>query len=99
MGWFRMLGESMLSDGESIGDNVVAWAQAGPVSETLEDLLKTFADQAVIAVENTRMFDELRARTEELERSYEVVRQQATKLEEQSAELLKLNQDLEKRVT
>ena len=89
----------MLRDGEPIGVIVVAWAESGPVSETLEGLLKTFADQAVIAVENTRMFNELRARTDDLERSYGVVQQQATKLEEQSAELLKLNQDLEKRVT
>src|SRR5688572_32906674 len=45
MGWRRMLGVPMLRDGEPIGVIVVAWAQPGPVSETLEDLLKTFADQ------------------------------------------------------
>jgi class 3 adenylate cyclase len=98
MGWRRMLGVPLLRDGEPIGVIVVAWAQPGPVSQTLEDLLKTFAEQAVIAVENTRMFNELRARTEDLERSYGVVQQQATILEQQSAELLTLNQDLEKRV-
>lgn len=88
----------MLRDNRPIGVIVVAWAEPGPASETLIDLLKTFADQAVIAIENTRMFNELRARTTDLERSYGVVRQQAIKLEQQSAELLKLNQGLEERV-
>jgi adenylate cyclase len=99
MGWRRMLGVPMLRDGEPIGVIVVAWPQSGPVPKTQEDLLETFAAQAVIAVENTRLFNELRVRTEELERSYGVVQQQASKLEEQSAELLKLNQHLEQRVT
>lgn len=98
MGWRRMLGVPMLRDNRPIGVIVVAWAEPGPASETLIDLLKTFADQAVIAIENTRMFNELRARTTDLERSYGVVRQQAIKLEQQSAELLKLNQGLEERV-
>src|SRR5207247_7101515 len=38
------------------------------------ELLKTFADQAVIAIENVRLFDEVQARTRELSKSVEELR-------------------------
>jgi signal transduction histidine kinase/CHASE3 domain sensor protein len=71
MGWRRMLGVPMLRQGEPQGVIVVGWAEAGPVPKTQEDLLKQFADQAVIAIENVRLFDEVQARTRELQRSVE----------------------------
>jgi signal transduction histidine kinase len=74
MGWRRMLGVPMLREGELVGVIVVGWAEAGPVPQRQEDLLKTFADQAVIAVENVRLFDEVQRRTTELAQSVEELR-------------------------
>jgi len=60
MGWRRMLGVPMLCEGHPLGVIVVGWAEAGPVPKAQEELLKTFADQAVIAIENARVLNELR---------------------------------------
>ena len=69
-GGFRsMLAAPMLRDGRPIGAIVVNRSQPGRFSPTQIDLLKTFADQAVIAIENVRLFTELQARTTELTRS------------------------------
>jgi signal transduction histidine kinase/putative methionine-R-sulfoxide reductase with GAF domain len=61
----------MLREGAPIGVIFVARAEPGPFSNSELDLVKTFADQAVIAVENVRLFKELQARTGELTRSVE----------------------------
>lgn len=88
----------MLKDGELIGLFSLYRQQVRPFTEQQVELVRNFASQAVIAVENVRLLNELRTRTGELERSYDLVRQQARQLEEKTDELAKLNQQLEQRV-
>jgi two-component system, NtrC family, sensor kinase len=59
----------MLREGKPIGCFGVSRARPGAFSDTHIELMKTFADQAVIAIENVRLFTELQARTVELTRS------------------------------
>jgi len=61
----------MLREGDAVGAILVTRLQPGPFTDTEVKLLKTFADQAVIAVENVRLFKELEARTVALSRSVE----------------------------
>jgi signal transduction histidine kinase len=56
----------MLKDGRPIGAIAVSRSQVGRFPRRQIDLLQTFADQAVIAVENARLFEEVQARNTEL---------------------------------
>ena len=58
--WRRMIGAPMLKDGKAVGVIVVAWSEPGEIPQRQRELLKTFADQAVIAIENVRLFNETR---------------------------------------
>jgi len=61
-----MLGVPMLREGNLLGVIVVAWADPGSIPKAQEQLLKTFADQAVIAIENVRLFEEIREKSRQL---------------------------------
>jgi signal transduction histidine kinase len=61
----------MLRDGAPFGAITVWRAEVGPFAAKQVALLQTFADQAVIAIENVRLFKELEGRTTELARSVE----------------------------
>src|SRR5205814_10206573 len=60
-----------LRKGIPLGAIVAAWAEAGATPKQHEDLLKVFAAQAVIAIENTRLLKELCQRTDDLSESLE----------------------------
>ncbi len=64
-----VLGVPLMRDGVAIGAIGVWRAEVMPFDDAQIALLQTFADQAVIAIENVRLFTELRARTSELTRS------------------------------
>src|SRR6185369_17779459 len=71
MGLKAVLWVPMLRDGKPMGVIGAVRAEAKLFSDKQVRLLQTFADQAVIAIENVRLFTELQARTGQLTRSVE----------------------------
>jgi signal transduction histidine kinase len=61
----------LLREGVAIGAILIRRMEVRPFSEAQIALLQTFADQAVIAIENVRLFQELQVRTRELGQSVE----------------------------
>ncbi len=68
-GYRSMIGAPLLREGIPIGVFGLARNTVRPFTDKQIELLTTFADQAVIAIENVRLFDEVQARTEELSQS------------------------------
>jgi two-component system, NtrC family, sensor kinase len=77
-----LLGVPLKRDDDVVGAFVLRRSEPGAFDARHVELVETFADQAVIAVENARLFDEVQARTRDLEESLE--RQRA------SAEILRV---------
>jgi GAF domain-containing protein len=68
-GYRSLVATPLLREGSALGALVVLRTEVKPFTDAQIALLKTFADQAVIAIENVRLFQELEARTRELAQS------------------------------
>jgi GAF domain-containing protein len=69
MGHRSILSVPLLREGESIGTIVLRRTEVHPFSDKQITLLQTFADQAVIALGNVRLFEQVQERTEDLRES------------------------------
>ena len=70
-GWRAVLAVPLLRDGKPVGALTVAKAEPIPFSDRQIQLLNTFADQALIAIDNVRLFEAEQQRTREISEALE----------------------------
>ncbi|MCK1733119.1 GAF domain-containing protein [Bradyrhizobium sp. 138] len=82
----------------TLGSLVVLRRPSGEFAPSIIGLMRTFANQAVLAMRNARLFSEVDHKGRELEAASETVRAQADKLKQQTEQLKDWNKSLEERV-
>src|SRR5262249_17288216 len=73
-GYRALLGLPLLREGSCVGVMAISRKTPQPFTAKQIELATTFADEAVIAIENVRLFDEVQARSRELTQSVEELR-------------------------
>jgi signal transduction histidine kinase len=71
LGYHTMLTAPLVGAGEAVGAITLRRSEVRPFTDRQIELLQTFADQAVIAIENARLFEEVQTRTRELAKTVE----------------------------
>lgn len=97
-GFHAVLVVPLVDQQGTLGSLVVLRRSSGPFEGSLTGLMRTFANQAVLAMRNARLFTEVDHKSHALETANETVRAQADKLREQTEQLKNWNKSLEERV-
>lgn len=97
-GFHAVLVVPLVDQQGTLGSLVVLRRLSGPFEGSLTGLMRTFANQAVLAMRNARLFTEVDHKSHALETANETVRAQADKLREQTEQLKNWNKSLEERV-
>ncbi|MBK3661943.1 HAMP domain-containing protein [Bradyrhizobium diazoefficiens] len=97
-GFHSVLVVPLVDQQGTLGSLVVLRRAGGAFEGSLTGLMRTFANQAVLAMRNARLFTEVDHKSHALETAHETVRAQADQLREQTEQLKNWNKSLEERV-
>ncbi|MBR1128846.1 adenylate/guanylate cyclase domain-containing protein [Bradyrhizobium iriomotense] len=97
-GFHSVLVVPLVDQQGTLGALVVLRRPSGEFAGSLIGLMRTFANQAVLAMRNARLFTEVDHKSHALEAAHETVRAQADKLKQQTEQLKDWNKSLEERV-
>jgi class 3 adenylate cyclase/HAMP domain-containing protein len=97
-GFHSVLVVPLVDQQGTLGSLVVLRRASGEFAASIIGLMRTFANQAVLAMRNARLFTEVDHKSHALEAAHETVRAQADKLKQQTEQLKDWNKSLEERV-